>query len=272
MTKQPTPNRQRAFTLVLALVAFALASAVLTWSLSRLSLRAVAASANVDTYRRHHDALSYRDIAKLWTHIARDEQSATLAAIAQTPGPHFAVTLPTGVTLQFYVRDTQNRLMTNFARIESPEDATRVIEAINRIPDDRGDLVRQFGSPRVSIYTADDILIDALTPNKPDIAQHLREYRDSPRTEDTPAILGSLVLTGINRSDAIPIARLFTDEPTLFAVDIRAVPPLQPQGLARRSQTEFYSVELEMNDAARVAPLSWRQLSEEEFSNYHKVR
>ena len=267
-------HRRRGFTLMLALVAFALSSAVMAWSLSRLNIRAVAAQTQVDTYRRHHDALSYRDIAKLWLQKINEPRLRSVADLAHTPGPHFVVELPTGVLLELYLRDAQGRLMTNLASINNPSQATRIVRALGRIPDDRGDLVRTFGPYQVSLRAADDTLLEAIADGDGAVADALRAARDAAldeESDDDGNILAALSAAGVDTAAATAAAGMLTDRASLFAVDIRAIPPEVPGGVARRDRVEYYSVELEADGQARTVPLAWRRLTEIEFGAYHGI-
>lgn len=272
-TASITPARnKRGFTLMLALIAFALASAILAWSLSRVSIRALAASAHVDTYRKHHDALSYRDIAKLWMGNISDRDSVEVYRLVHTPGPHYVAMLPTGVRLEFYLRDTQGRVMTNFARINDPQSASRTIDLLAKIPDDRGDLVRMFGPQRISVYAAEDLILDAIADGDPDLGLALKEFRNTPPEDDAPTLLGYLIQQGFERSTGMTITTMLTDRPMLFAVDIRALPPESRGGLASRRFTEYYSIEVEARSQTRTTPLAWRTLTQEQFEQYHSLQ
>ena len=217
------PAHRRGFTFVLVLIVTILATAMISWQLRRMNLRAVATQMQVDAYEEHHQLLGVRDVVWNWARRRSANRSLdSMAQVAATPGPHYVTEMPGQFTIKVWVRDGQGTILANLNGAENERRRELMIELLRRVPIDRPDLTRRGGPMSMSVTALPDLVIDALCGGDEQLASTLRYLRDDTSRERRD-LRAELVQQGYEPNDIADIYGLLTFEPVLWRLDVLAV-------------------------------------------------
>ncbi len=282
-TRRSRPaSRRRAFTLVLALGLFVIATLMVSWNARRMFVYINAVESHLGAYARHHEELAVADICRVWltklveadrdnAAAARNDPAADprsmLERFAATPEADFELLLPEGSLVQLFVRDGQGTALANLGLATSPEQERLMLQTLVRLPDDRPDLIRSSGPIAVSLRAAETPVLAAIAGPNAELLDALLAIRND------PALTGGnlrqlLARERVNVTLADDVLQMLTLDPQLWVVDVevRAIESLDdPDGLAAaRGDARWYQF-LIAQDATSPVLLERRRQTQEQF-------
>lgn len=236
MRETTEKSRDRgAFALLLALVVLAVAVITIGFNFKRVSGLAIVTEYQIDEYHMHHELMGSRDIVSVW--LKRDPPVAQFPEFARTGDPAYRVVLPDGMRLSIFVDWGQNTMLANLNKAQGNDQALNMLRIIQRIPEDRPDLLRTGGPYQVNVNGMEDELIDAICGEQTEIADLMRRMRDNPDLqEENFNVL--LVDSGVDREAAREIITMLTWRPTLWElrVDVEPSELIAPNRASRRGE------------------------------------
>jgi hypothetical protein len=255
----------RGYALLVSLVVLALATMILGWNLRRMSVLGASVEIRTEGYREHHEQLGVRDLASVWISRLTNGGNAPAEELLEIAGDgevDFQVVLPEGRLIELWLSDGQARYLANLSAADDADHRAEMLRVLERLPEDRPDLVRLSGPPELSIRNADDALLEALAGDRPEVFAALRSVRamESPTRAD---VNRAITEAGVQIAELPPTLRRVVVEPTLWSVDARASDFPAPAG-ASAQRTRWYRVLVDVSRRV-AANHEWRRLSEREF-------
>ncbi|MCA9292973.1 MAG: hypothetical protein KDA20_04080 [Phycisphaerales bacterium] len=213
---------RRGFTFVLVLVVTIIATAMISWQLRRMHLRAVAVQMQVDSYAEHHQLLGVRDVVWNWAR-RRSRTDKTMADLVREPGPHYEAQLPGEFLIRVWVHDGQGTILANLKGADTDRRRDLMMELLRRVPLDRPDLTRRGGPMEMSITAMPDVVIDAICGGDQQLASAMRYIRDDTSKEGKRDMRTEFIAQGFDPNDIADIFALLTFTPVLWQLEVEAV-------------------------------------------------
>jgi len=264
MTRQTSGNSsgRPGYAMIIALLALALVTLTAAWNLRRIAVLGASVDIRAEGYRDHHERLGVRDIASVWlSRLGREGLGPDeLLQIAGDGARDFEIQLDEGVILELWIDDAQSKYLANLSLAEDAAHFDEMLRVLERLPEDRPDLVRLFGPPSLSIRNADDLVIEAIAGRSAEVAAALRTIRDRDDTDGRFA--NAFNEAGIAADQLPPTAGRLTYRPTLWAVD-GLVTETRPND-ASDAEPRRYRVLIELSDSVPIVHEA-RRITAEEF-------
>ena len=192
--------------------------------------KARVAERRVQSYRTQHEALSVRDMIRLWlmqqnqANQRRPPSENPMLILSRTPGATQRFTLDSGVVVNVSVEDAQGTLLARLDESLAIDDYEWLYGALSRLPQNRVDLIRRHGPVEVSLRSAPDEVLGVIAEGDADLASALIEARDS-RVTDPSSFSRLLASSGIGTETAQRMLRRIAITPTLWEMDIEVIDP-----------------------------------------------
>lgn len=249
MIRRPSRTISRrgfAFVTVLALLLIAtIAGAAM---LQRTTTLALATERQIDAYHRHSELMGVRDIVSTWLASLGQRNMNELREMATDPAPDYTLKLDDqGSVINIYARDGQGTVPIHHLAEANDAERAFLMETLERLPADRPDLIRRVGYRQISIHSAPDEVIDAMSRGVPELAELLTEARER-RISDGGELDVLARQMGVEESLYLPLRSWFTYAPHLFRLEVEVT----RQGKKRR-----YSV-LAQQEGNFPSILEWR--------------
>ena len=259
-----TGSGQRGYAMIIALLALALVTLTAAWNLRRIGVLGASVEIRAEGYRDHHERLGVRDIASVWlSRLGREGLGPEeLLEIAGDGARDFEILLDEGVVLELWITDAQSKYLANLSLAEDEAHFDEMLRVLERLPEDRPDLVRLFGPPALSIRNADDLVIEAIAGRSAEVASALRSIRD--REDADGRFANAFNEAGIGADQLPPTAGRLTYRPTLWAIDGLVTETAPSPSGASSTEPRRYRVLIELSGSVPVVHEA-RRLTAEEF-------
>jgi type II secretory pathway component PulK len=204
--------------LALVLALLMIASLMIGAAMQRHGVQQRMVGRQINEYQRHHEMFGVRAIVSKWLRENRNAQLAAIAAETEAPF-HYAVRLPRGAFIRVWVRDGQGLPLDSLADV--PADMREAYGALlDRLPEDRDDLLRSVGPPQISINAAPRPVLEAFFEE--DAERFAREVIDERDDERLDAGRFSEILDdlGVPSEDRTPIGPMVVYDSDLWQVVI----------------------------------------------------
>lgn len=213
----------RGYVFLIVLIFLVISSIITAAALRRAGMQAMIAEDQFQSYLRHHELQGVRAIADVW--LLRND-AADLEKNANTGEP-VTKQLVEDTLYRIYIQDGQGTVLNNLVGITGSVPQTWLIEMLSRLPPDRPDLTRAVGPWQLSLRTAPDEVLEAMSGGDPALAIALRNARDE-GVNDAAKLIEALQEAGADVLAAQAIARNVTFKPTLWRIDIEVEGPTGP--------------------------------------------
>lgn len=217
------PQRNSGFIFVIVLIFLVTSTIITAAALRRAGMQALIAEDQFNSYLRHHELQGVRSIADVW--LLRND-AGDLEKNANTGEP-VTRQLVEDTIYRIYVQDGQGTVLNNLVGISGSVPQTWLVEMLSRLPPDRPDLTRAVGPWQLSIRSAPDEVLEAMSGGDPALAIALRKARDEGVT-DANALINMLQEAGADVLAAQAIARNISYKPSLWRIDIEVERPPEP--------------------------------------------
>jgi len=216
--KQPGARRhqRRGFVFVMIMVMIAVAVITLGSSIDRATMQSNLTQMQLDGYQEHHEMQGIKAIVQVF--LFRQE-AQNLPEISNTGQPVRDIIFEDGRRVRLYVQDGQGTLLRNLVEVDTPEGQRFVSATLSRIPEDHTEFTRLSGPWKVSIRSAPDSVLEAMSGGDLDIFSGLRQARDD-AVENVGELLRALDRAGVDPTVAQALSRNITFAPVVWRVDV----------------------------------------------------
>lgn len=214
-------TRRRAFVFLWVLALMMIATLLIGGGLRQTVARANIVARQIESYERHHEMLSMRDI--VWTRL-RGMDTEELEQRARQGERAIRERLSNEITIAYTLEDGQGTI-----RVMNPDDipdsVTRhwMTTVLEYLPPDTFDrFTRRSGPMTISLRAAPDEVLTAVARGDEDLRDALIRARDSERIENQAELVEALQGYGVDANEAMQTARRFDFDPELWKVRIEA--------------------------------------------------